>query len=110
MTLSDVNILLPLGTTDPPAVEEIDGQYKHDPSSGMMCWHHDVIDGNNSTGSLEFSIAGSDVDAFFPVQIMFKSQTFMCPIDIVGITSTVNGASIPNNMTRSVVPETYSIS
>ena len=29
MTLTDINILLPLGTTDPPAVEEIDGQYKH---------------------------------------------------------------------------------
>lgn len=109
MTLTDVNVLLPLGTTDPPAVEEIDGEYKHDASSGMMCWHHDVIDSNNSTGSLEFSIAGSDVDAFFPVQVMFKSQTFMCPIDIVGVTSTANGASIPNNMNRTVTPESYSI-
>jgi len=109
MTLTDVHILLPLGTTDPPAVEEIDGQYKHDASSGMMCWHHDVVDSNNSTGSLEFSIAGSDVDAFFPVQVVFKSQTFMCPIEIVGVTSTANGASVPNNMNRSVSPESYSI-
>ncbi len=109
MTLSDVNILLPLGTTDPPVVEEIDGQYKHDPASGVMCWHHDVVDSSNATGSLEFSIAGSDVDAFFPVQVMFKSQTFMCPIEIVGVTSTANGASIPNNMNRSVSPESYSI-
>jgi hypothetical protein len=107
MTLTDVNILIPLGTTDPPAVEEIDGQYKHDPNSGMMCWHHDLIDGSNSTGSLEFSIAGSDVDAFFPCQVMFKSETFMCPIDITSVTSTVNGASIPNSLTRAVVPDSY---
>jgi len=107
MTLTDVNILLPLGTTDPPAIEEIDGQFKHDANNGMMCWHQDVVDSNNSTGSLEFSIAGSDVDSFFPVQIMFKSDTFMCPIEITGVTSVANGASIPNNMNRSVVPDNY---
>ena len=59
-----------------------------------MCWHHDVIDGSNSTGSLEFSIAGSDVEAFFPVQVMFKSESFMCPIDIMGVTSTEATADI----------------
>jgi hypothetical protein len=109
MVLTDVNILFPLGTTDPPAVEEIYGQYKHDASTGMMCWHHDVIDSSNASGSLEFSIAGSDVDAFFPVQIMFKSDSFLCPIEITGVTSTANGASIPNQMNLSVVPESYSV-
>jgi len=109
MTLTDVNILLPLGTSDPPSVEEIDGQYKHDANSGMMCWHHDVVDSSNSTGSLEFSIAGSDVDAFFPVQIMFKSDTFMCPIEIMGVTSLANGASIPNILSRSVIPDSYTV-
>jgi hypothetical protein len=109
MTLTDVNILLPLGTTDPPSVEEIDGQYKHDANNGMMVWHHDVVDSSNSTGSLEFSIAGSDVDAFFPVQIVFKSDTFMCPIEITGVTSVANGASIPNSLTRSVMPDSYTV-
>ena len=109
MALTDVNILLPLGTTDAPVVEEIDGQYKHDASNGMMVWHHDVVDKSNSTGSLEFSIAGSDVDAFFPVQIMFKSDTFMCPIDIMGVTSATNGASIPNSLTKSVMPDSYTV-
>mmetsp|Transcript_20879 Transcript_20879/g.31712 ORF Transcript_20879/g.31712 Transcript_20879/m.31712 type:complete len:548 (-) Transcript_20879:135-1778(-) len=110
MILTDVNILLPLGATDPPAIEEIDGQYKHDPSTGMMCWHHDVIDASNSTGSLEFSIAGSDVDAFFPVQVMFKSDSFLCPIDINGVTSITNGAAIPNSIQKSVSPDAYQVS
>jgi hypothetical protein len=104
---TDVNILLPLGTTDPPAIESIDGQYKHDPNTGMMCWHQDVIDANNSTGSLEFSIAGSDEDVFFPVQIAFTSQSLMCPIEVTSLTNAQSGSPIPNNMTVRVVPESY---
>lgn len=105
--ITDVNILLPLGTTDPPAIESIDGQFKHDPNTGMMCWHQDVIDANNSSGSLEFSIAGSDEDVFFPVQIAFSSQSLMCPIEITSLTNAQSGAPIPNNMTVRVVPESY---
>ncbi|KAL7552845.1 hypothetical protein ACHAWF_016090 [Thalassiosira exigua] len=105
--LTDVNILFPLGTTDAPAIESIDGQYKHDPSTGMMCWHHDVVNGDNGSGSLEFSVAGSDVDAFFPVQIAFTSQSLACPIEVTGVTNSGTGAAIPNNMTVRVVPDSY---
>eukprot|EP00567_Pseudictyota_dubia_P017146 CAMPEP_0197438406 /NCGR_PEP_ID=MMETSP1175-20131217/5417_1 /TAXON_ID=1003142 /ORGANISM="Triceratium dubium, Strain CCMP147" /LENGTH=542 /DNA_ID=CAMNT_0042968131 /DNA_START=130 /DNA_END=1758 /DNA_ORIENTATION=- len=107
MVLRDVNIVLPLGTTDPPAIEAIDGQYKHDPARGMLCWHHDVVDSSNSTGSLEFTVPGSDVDAFFPVQVMFTSETLYCPIEILSVTSSSDGANIPNAMSKALVPETY---
>jgi len=109
MTLTDVNILVPLGTTDPPVIDEIDGQYKHDANTGMLCWHHDLIDSSNSSGSLEFSIGGSDADAFFPVQVMFKSQSFLCPIEITGVSSATTGATIPNNTTKVVGLDTYII-
>lgn len=109
MTLTDVNILVPLGTTDPPVIDEIDGQYKHDANTGVMCWHHDVIDSSNSSGSIEFSIAGNDADAFFPVQLMFKSVSFLCPIEIAGVTSVMTGAAIPNNIEKAVGLDTYII-
>lgn len=109
MVLSDVNILLPLGTTSAPSIESIDGQYKHDANNGLLCWHHDIVDSGNSSGSIEFSIDGDDIDSFFPVQVMFKSQSFMCPIEITGVTSAASGAPIPNGMTKSVVPESYTI-
>ncbi len=105
--ITDVNILFPLGSTDAPAIESIDGQYKHDPNTGMMCWHHDVIDANNSTGSLEFTVPGSSVDAFFPVQIAFTSQSLLCPMEIVSLTNATNGSAIPNNMSVRVVPDSY---
>uniref|UniRef100_A0A7S4NFN2 Coatomer subunit delta n=1 Tax=Odontella aurita TaxID=265563 RepID=A0A7S4NFN2_9STRA len=107
MVLRDVNIVLPLGTTDPPAIEAIDGEHKHDPARGMLCWHHDVVDESNPSGSLEFTVPGSDVDAFFPVQVMFKSDTLYCPIEILNVTSSANGASLPNEMSKGLVPETY---
>lgn len=105
--VTDVNILFPLGTTDPPAIDSVDGQYKHDPGTGMMCWHHDVVNASNPTGSLEFSVPGGDVDVFFPVQITFTSQSLMCPIEITGLTDGGSGGAIPNNMTVRVVPESY---
>lgn len=109
MVLTDVNILLPLGTTDPPVIDEYDGQFKHDPNTGMLCWHHDVIDASNSSGSLELSIGGQDAEAFFPVQVMFKSQSFLCPIEVTGVSSASTGAVIPNNISKSVGLDTYVI-
>lgn len=107
LVLQDVNILLPLGTTDAPVVENIDGVYKHDPRAGMMCWHFDQVDGKNSTGSLEFHIAGSDADAFFPIQIGFRSESLLCPIQITGVTNASNGTPIPNQIIKSFTPESY---
>lgn len=106
-TLIDVNIVFPLGTTDPPAIESIDGVYKHDSRAGMLCWHHDVIDANNSSGSMEFSIAGNDTDAFFPIQISFKSQSLLCPIEVTNVSSLGNGAPVPNTMSKNVIPDAY---
>lgn len=107
LVLQDVNILLPLGTTEAPHIESIDGQYKHDPRAGMMCWHFDVLDSNTTTGSLEFSIPGNNPDVFFPIQIGFRSETLLCPITLTGITNNKTGAPIPNQMTKAFIPDSY---
>ncbi|CAB9500647.1 Coatomer subunit delta [Seminavis robusta] len=108
LVLQDVNILLPLGTTDPPVIESIDGVYKHDARSGMMCWHFDQVSADsNSTASLEFRIGGANTEAFFPVQIGFRSETLLCPIQIVGVTNSQNGTVVPNQMTKNFGPEVY---
>ena len=73
----------------------------------MMCWHFDQVDSSTSTGSLEFSIAGGNPEAFFPVQIVFKSERLLCPIEVLGVTSSANGTTIPNIMSKNFVPESY---
>jgi hypothetical protein len=107
MVLHDVNILIPLGTTEAPEIGEMDGQYKHDPRQGVMCWHFDVLDASTNSGSLEFSIPGNNSDAFFPIQIGFRSETLLCPIAVTSVTSSASGAPIPNQMTKSFGPESY---
>jgi coatomer subunit delta len=57
---------------------------------------------------MEFSISGaSDTDAFFPVQIGFRSETLLCPLQVVSVTNAGTGAPIPVQTTKSFVPETY---
>jgi coatomer subunit delta len=108
LVLQDVNILLPLGTSDPPAVESShDGVFKHDPASGMLCWHFDQVDKSNANGSMEFTIAGSNTDAFFPVHIGFRSETLLCPISITSVTHATNGTPIPNQISQSFSPDSY---
>ncbi|KAL3912664.1 MAG: hypothetical protein SGILL_006795, partial [Bacillariaceae sp.] len=110
LVLNDVNILLPLGSPEAPAIESIDGQYKHDPAAGMMCWHFDTVDANtNSSASLEFSVAGTNPEAFFPIQIGFRSETLLCPLVITGVSNSSSGAPIPNQMTQTFMPESYSV-
>ena len=109
LVLHDVNILLPLGTQNPPSIESIDGQMKHDPAAGMMCWHFDTVDVNNSSGSLEFSVDGTNPEVFFPIQIGFRSETLLCPIVITGVTNSSTGAPIPNETTKAFTPESYHV-
>jgi len=107
LVLQDVNILIPLGTTEAPEIGEMDGQYKHDPRQGMMCWHFDVLDASTNSGSLEFSIPGNNSDAFFPIQIGFRSETLLCPIQVTSVTNAASGAPIPNQLSKSFGPDTY---
>jgi hypothetical protein len=107
-SLTDVNILLPTGTTDPPAIEAIDGQYKHDPRQGLVCWHFDQINAQtNPTGSLEFTIAGADPEAFFPIQIMFSSEQLLCPIQVLSVVSAQTNAAIPHQLVQTMVQDSY---
>lgn len=107
MTLNDVNIVFPLGTADPPVIESIDGAYKHDSSSGMLCWHHDVIDQNNSSGAMEFSVGGQNTEAFFPIIISFSSVSMLCPIEVIGVNAIEGGAPVSSTMSKHVLADSY---
>lgn len=110
VVLEDVNILLPLGTTEAPAIENIDGQYKHDPRQGMMCWHFDQVDSStNANGSLEFSISGQNPEAFFPIQVGFRSETLLCPLQVSSVINQTTGAAMPHQIQQSFTPEVYQV-
>ena len=58
---------------------ECDGDYHHDSRKNILEWRLSVIDQDNKTGSLEFSIPGTP-DDFFPVTVSFVSKKSYCDI------------------------------
>lgn len=103
MKLENVDILIPLGSSEGPQIAHIDGQYRHKPSDGALLWHLDCIDSSyvnnaftqsesasnmycrNSSGTLEFSIHGSNMDGFFPVTVSFFSRNVYCDVDVEAV-------------------------
>lgn len=64
-----------------PVIGDLDGEYKHDSRRNVLEWCLPVIDANNKTGSLEFSIAGQPND-FFPINVSFVSKRNYCDIQV----------------------------
>lgn len=62
-------------------IGDLDGEYKHDSRRNVLEWCLPVIDANNKTGSLEFSINGQPND-FFPVSVSFVSKRNYCDIQV----------------------------
>jgi len=107
--LYDVNIRIPLGTTAQPNVLSIDGSSKHNAATNELIWSIDLIDRNNSSGSLEFTILQRLTDAFFPIQVSFASKQLYCPIEITEISSAATEASIPYGLSKGMSSEDYFI-
>lgn len=64
-----------------PVIGDLDGEYKHDSRRNTLEWCLPVIDANNKTGSLEFTIAGQPND-FFPINVSFVSKRNYCNLQV----------------------------
>lgn len=63
-------------------VGECDGEYNFDSRKSVLQWNLAVIDANNESGSMEFSIAGHP-DDFFPVNVNFISKNSYCNLQVI---------------------------
>ncbi|KAF0312368.1 Coatomer subunit delta [Amphibalanus amphitrite] len=109
MELSDVVISVPLvrGTGD-PVIAECDGTYTHDSRRPALLWNIPIVDGDNASGSMEFSAGGTPGD-FFPVTVSFTSQKSMADIRVTGVTSVDTNEPIKHSVNVSLFPEKYEI-
>lgn len=64
-----------------PKVSECDGDYNHDSRKNVLEWRLPVIDSSNSSGTMEFSIAGHE-DDFFPVTVQYVSKNSYCGVNV----------------------------
>ena len=65
-----------------PKIESIDGDYEVDTAHHTLHWRIPIIDSDNTQGGMEFSIAGDDANAFFPISIRWKSDLAFCGVDV----------------------------
>ena len=64
-----------------PVVGEFDGEYHYNHKHAQLEWQVPVVDINNKSGSMEFSIAGHPGD-FFPVTVTFYSSKTYCDVKV----------------------------
>jgi hypothetical protein len=76
VTLHNVVISIPLPPGSYPTVNSHSGTWTLNPSTHSIDWSIPLItsDADSKTGTLEFSVGGDDVEAFFPVKASFVAQ------------------------------------
>ncbi|CAI2185712.1 13149_t:CDS:2 [Funneliformis geosporum] len=105
----DVLITIPLPSGGNPTVGEVDGNYEVNRQTRTLDWQLPIIDASNKQGSLEFSIAGDDVDAFFPVGVSFVSEKTFCDIDVLEVTLIDTGAPVTYSKEKILTAEEYNV-
>nr|XP_061797227.1 coatomer subunit delta-like isoform X3 [Nerophis lumbriciformis] len=109
LELNDVVITIPVPSgVGAPVIGDLDGEYKHDSRRNVLEWCLPVIDANNKTGSLEFSISGQPND-FFPVNVSFVSKRNYCDIQVAKVTHVDGDSSVRFSLETSFVVDKYEI-
>lgn len=84
--LADVVISIPIPGAS-PVVGEASGSYDYDPKKNVLYWRIPLVDKDNKSGSLEFTVPAAPSSGFFPVRVGFTSNSNFAPIQVVGVTS-----------------------
>ncbi|TNN27890.1 Coatomer subunit delta [Liparis tanakae] len=109
LELNDVVISIPVPSgVGAPVIGDLDGEYKHDSRRNLLEWSLPVIDVNNKTGSLEFSVAGQPND-FFPINVSFVSKRNYCDIQVTKATHVDGDAPVRFSSETSFVVDKYEI-
>ena len=64
-----------------PIITECDGDYNYDARSSCLLWTLPLVNSDNSSGAIEFNVAGTP-DDFFPVNVNFTSKKPYCDIKV----------------------------
>lgn len=109
LELNDVVITIPVPSgVGAPIVGDLDGEYRHDSRKNILEWCLPVIDVNNKSGSLEFSIAGRPND-FFPVNVSFVSKRNYCDIQLEKICHVEGNSPVKFSSETSFIVDKYEI-
>jgi len=109
LELQDVVISIPIPNgVGSPNVAECDGEYTHDTRRGALLWQHALIDSNNRSGSLEFSVSGNP-DDFFPVSLSFNSCKSFSGIKVLDCLEVDGGNPVKHSTNIAFFAEKYEV-
>lgn len=107
--LRDVVVTIPIGSGSQPTVSQCDGEFVYNSRQQSVEWRLAMIDASNSQGSLEFSTAAVDANAFFPINITFSSKYTYAPVTVSQVRLTASGENVEFGHDVSLVAESFSI-
>lgn len=110
MELHNVQITIPLGTSNAPEIISMDtGSNKHHRGNEVLIWEIELIDEQNRTASLEFNVTQDDADAFFPISVNFGSTHLKAGLDVANVLSATNDAPIQFGLTKMLITDSYQV-
>ena len=109
LTLHNVRITIPLGTSEHITVQSVDGSYKQNSSAGEVYWDLPMIDSSNSSGTFEFTVAQKSTDAFFPIAVNFTSANLCCNVSVAAVTTADGQHPVQYGLSQVMSTEEYTI-
>merc|ERR1712055_510875 len=89
-------------------ISECEGEYTIDTRRQQLLWQHTIIDQNNKSGSMEFSVGGNP-DDFFPVTVSFSSSKSYSGINVLECSEVDGGNPVKYSSVSQFFAEKYEI-
>ncbi|KAG6461346.1 coatomer subunit delta [Manduca sexta] len=108
LTLSDVNIHIPLPTGNSSVVvHQWEGSYSQ--KGRQLIWSIPIVNKQQKTGSLEFTVTPAIPNDFFPLTVTWTSDTSLALLTATKVTQAEDGSPVDFSQEISFHPDKYEI-
>ncbi|KAF9235051.1 hypothetical protein BU15DRAFT_89722 [Melanogaster broomeanus] len=106
ITLYDVAISIPLPAGSYPTVSNQSG-WSINPSTHSLDWYIPKISADERSGTLEYTVGGDDVGAFFPVKVSFVAQGSIAGVGVASVAKVNGGEGVVFSSDATVNTDEY---
>uniref|UniRef100_A0A6A7G7M8 Coatomer subunit delta n=1 Tax=Hirondellea gigas TaxID=1518452 RepID=A0A6A7G7M8_9CRUS len=102
-----ISIRVP-GISDPPEINNVDGETNYSSSDGILNWHISSIAPQES-GTLEFQVEELETDDFYPLQISFDSKSTLGGVSVTGVYDVNTGQQYEFESSKAMIASKYTV-
>lgn len=100
---------LPPSAGSYPTVSSHTGEWQLNPSSHSLDWTAPLVNADERSGTMEFSVGGDDVGAFFPVKVHFVGQGNTVGVRVGSVTQISDGEEVTYSEDAVIMVEQYEV-